>query len=74
MAGLAANDNGDELQRRRLEVRLDYGASAFGDRFTSTPEIGFGLTDTGREYSFGWRFGLARSGPASLELRLSARW
>ena len=73
LAGLAANDNGeDALQRRRLEVRLGYGLSAFGDRFTSTPELGFGLSDTGRDYSLGWRLGLAQGGPTSLELRLEA--
>ena len=45
LAGLAANDNGDggdELENRRLELRLGYGFSAFEDRFTSTPEFGLG--------------------------------
>ena len=35
--GLAANDNGggnDDLKSRRLELKLGYGLSAFGDRFT----------------------------------------
>ena len=36
-----------ELGRRRLEVRLGYGLSAFGDRFTSTPELGLGLSGRG---------------------------
>ena len=72
LAGLAANDDGDELQRRRLEVRLVYGLSAFGDRFTSTPELGLGLSDTGRDYSLGWRLGLARGGGTSLDLKLEA--
>ena len=73
LAGLAANDNGDDgLQRRRLEVRLGYGLSAFGDRFTATPELGFGLSDTGRDYSLGWRLGLAQSGANALELKLEA--
>ena len=71
LAGLAANDNGeDALERRRLEVRLGYGLSAFEDRFTSTPELGLGLSDTGRDYSLGWRLGLAESGSNALELRL----
>ena len=72
VAGLAANDNGDDLRRRRLEVKLGYGLSAFGDRFTSTPELGLGLSDTGRDYSLGWRLGLAQGGPTSLELKLEA--
>ena len=53
LAGLAANDNGDD--RRRLEARFGYGFAAFGDRFTSLPEIALGLSDTGRDYSLGWR-------------------
>lgn len=50
LAGLAANDpgsgfgagDGNELENRRLELRLGYGFAAFGDRFTSTPELGLG--------------------------------
>ena len=64
LEGLAANDNGaggnDELKSRRLELKFGYGLSAFGDRFTWTPEVGVGLSDTGRDYSLGWR--LVRGG------------
>ena len=74
LAGLAANDDGeddgaDDLRRRRLEIDFDYGLSAFGDRFTSTPQIGVGLSDAGRDYRLGWR--LTRDG-GSLELSLDA--
>ena len=64
LAGLAANDNGDEdeLQQRRLELRLGYGFSAFDDRFTSTPELGLGLWNGQREMSLGWRLNLVGSG------------
>ena len=56
-AGLVANDNGEsELAQRRFETRLGYGVPAFGNRFMSTPEIGFGLSDDWRDYSLGWRF------------------
>ncbi len=77
LAGLAANDNGagdggDELRRRRLDLRLGYGLSALGDRFTSTPELGLGLSNDSREYSLGWRLNLTRGGPVSLELGLAA--
>ena len=75
LAGLATNDNGDELQQQRLEARFGYGFAAFGDRFTSGPEIAGGLSDAGRDYSVGWR--LIRGGRASdgsaLELVLEAR-
>ena len=70
LADLAANDNGFEA--RRLEVKLGYGLPAFGERFTSTPELGFGLSPQSRDYRLGWRLGLARSGPASFELGLEA--
>ena len=78
LEGLAANDNGeggnDELKSRRLELKFGYGLSAFGDRFTWTPEIGVGLSDTGRDYSLGWR--LVRGGfggdGGSLELSFEA--
>ena len=58
LAGLAGNDNGDD--RRRLEARFGYGFAALGDRFTSLPEITLGLSDTGSDYSLGWR--LVRGG------------
>ena len=70
MAGLIANEDGDELSRRRFEARLGYGLAVFGDRFTATPELGLGLSNGQREMSAGWRLGLAKTGPASLELRL----
>ena len=70
MVGLAANDNGDG---RRLEVRLGYGLPAFAGRFTGTPEIGLGLSETHREYSLGWRLGLAKGDPGALELRLEGK-
>ena len=43
LAELAANDDDDELQNRRLELKLGYGFPVFSDRFTSTPEIELGL-------------------------------
>ena len=73
LAGLAATDNGgDDLGNRRLNVGIGYGFAAFGDRFTATPELGLGLSQGRREYSLGWRLGLAQTGPTALELRLQA--
>ena len=75
LTGLAANDNGDDLQRRRLEARFGYGFAAFGDRFTSSPEIAVGLSNAGRDYSLGWRLvrGLEPGGDVgSLELSFEA--
>ena len=73
LSGLAANDNGGgRLGNGRLEVRLGYGFAALEDRFTSTPELGFGLSRSHREYTAGWRLALAQGGPAALEFLLEA--
>ena len=42
-------------ERRALEAELGYGFGLFADRWTTTPELGFGLTDTGRKVTLGWR-------------------
>ncbi len=71
MAGLAANDNDNDVDvAHRLEVKLSYGLPAFGSRFIGTPEMGFGFSDTGRDYSLGWGLGLARQDRTSLDLSL----
>ena len=73
LADLAVNDNGeDELQHRQLDLRLGYGFSAFGDRFTSTPELGLGLSSGQQEMSLGWRLNLDGGGANSVGLRLEA--
>ena len=58
LTGLGAQpgvgDHGD-LRNRRLEARFGYGFPAWGGRFASVPEIGLGLSGTGREYILGWR-------------------
>ena len=74
LAGFAANDNGNDLQKRRLEARFGYGFAAFGDRFTSVPEVAMGLSSTGRDYSLGWRLvrGGRSLGGGSLELSVEA--
>ena len=66
---------GDGPQGHRLEVKLGYGFAAAGGRFASVPEVGFGLSDTIRDYSVGWRLFDAGSGAGSdsLELSVAAR-
>ena len=85
--GLAANDPGsasgagdseggnDDLMSRRLELRFGYGLPAFGGRFTWTPEAWVGLSDTGRDYSLGWRLvrGGSGEGGGSFEISFEAR-
>ena len=72
LEGLAANDDGNGLENRRLELKLGYGFGVFGDRFTATPEAGLGLSNGQREVRLGWRLGLEGSGPVSMELGLEA--
>ena len=76
LAGLAANDNGSgggELAQRRFETTLGYGLSAFGDRFTMTPEAGFGLSNAGSDYRLGWRLTRGGRHGGSFELSIEAR-
>ena len=72
LTGLAANSNsrGAALDNGRLQVRLGYGFAALANRYTITPEFGFSLSGTHREYSAGWR--MARDGPGVLDLLLEA--
>ena len=72
LEGLAANDDGNGLGNRRLDLKLGYGVGVFGDRFTATPEVGLGLSNGHREVSLGWRLGLARPGRVSMELGIEA--
>ena len=69
-AGLAANDTG--FDARRFEAKFGYGFGAFGDRFTLTPELGFGLSNASRDYGLGWRLNPSGGGGSSFELRLDA--
>ena len=74
LAGWSLNNPGNAPWQRRLEARFGYGFAAFGDRFTSTPEIAVGLSGAGRDYSLSWR--LARGGGlhgSALELAVEAR-
>ena len=72
LEGLAANDGGGDLQRRRLEATLGYGFPLFGDRFTGTPEVGVGLSNADRDYRVGWRLALARSDRVKFNVSLNA--
>ena len=54
LAGLGTEEDEGPLGRR-LDVRLGYGLGGFDDRWTVTPELGLGLSDTSRELRLGWR-------------------
>ena len=74
LAGLAANDdNGDTTASAgRLEAELGYGTAIFGGGFTGTPNLGFGLSDAGRDYRLGWRLTSARRADPAFEIGLDA--
>ena len=78
LAGLLTGDGDDGADttegnlQRRFDATLGYGVPMAAGRFVAVSGIGFGLTDAGREYSVGWRLGLARSGPMDLHLGLEA--
>ena len=75
LAGQPPNTPGNAPRQRRLEARFGYRFAAFGDRFTSTPEIAVGLSDARRDYSLGWRLARGGGGPvgSALELAVEAR-
>ena len=81
LAGLAANDNagpgagagGNGFKASsRLEAGIGYGIALFGGGFTGTPNVGFGLSETGRDYRLGWRLTSAVPGDPGFEVNLDA--
>ena len=58
---------------RGLQAEAGYGMPLFGDRFTGTPNLGFGLADGGaRDYRIGWRLTSAVEGDPGFEVNLDA--
>ena len=56
----------------RLEATVGYGMPVLGGRFTGTPELGLGLSESGRDWRLGWRLGLAGSGRGAFGLGVEA--
>ncbi len=63
---------GEFAAARGLQGELGYGLSVFGDRFTGTPNVGFGLSDSARDYRIGWRLTSAIEGDPGFEVNLDA--
>ena len=68
---LAANDEA-ATPSSRLDTELGYGLPVFGGGFTGTPNVGFGLSETARDYRLGWRLTPAASGGTGFEVSLDA--
>ena len=71
--GLAPTGAGDFEPESRLEGELGYGMALLGDRFTGTPNVGFGLSGAGaRDYRISWRFTSVVRGDPGFEVTLDA--
>ena len=68
--GDLAAEEGDALSARRLDARIGYGLGILDDRWTATPELGFGLSDRDRELRLGWRLTESVSTGFAFELGL----
>ncbi|MCY4551520.1 MAG: SwmB domain-containing protein [Defluviicoccus sp.] len=69
LAGLGADDGGG-LSARRLDARVGYGFGVLDERYTATPELGFGLAGAERELRLGWRLAERVSSGLAFELEL----
>ena len=77
LAGFAVNDDGNDAgsgfeASSRLTGELGYGLPAFGGGFTGTPNVGFGLSETGRDWRLGWRLTPERPSASGFEVTLDA--
>ncbi|MCY4489215.1 MAG: hypothetical protein OXF11_19150, partial [Deltaproteobacteria bacterium] len=70
-SGLAAE--GGTVPSSRLDAEVGYGMALFGERFTGTPYVGYGLSDTEREYRMGWRLSLGDGGGFEASLDAARR-
>ncbi|MCY4607869.1 MAG: hypothetical protein OXD40_04635 [bacterium] len=58
---------------KSLQGELGYGLSMFGDRFTGTPYVGFGLSDgDGLDFRLGWWLTSTLEGDPGFEVNLDA--
>ena len=69
-SGLAAKGEADPSSR--FDAEVGYGVTLFGDRFTDTPNVGFGMPKTARDNRIGWRLTSAVKGEPDFEVSLDA--
>ena len=70
--GSGAGAGGGFEAARGLRGELGYGVALSGNRFTGTPNLGFGLSDSTRDYRIGWRLTPAAPGGPGFEVNLDA--
>ena len=66
----APGAGGKAAASRRFEATIGYGLPLAGGRFAGTPELGLGLSDSGRELRLAWHVGPAAPGGPDLDFRL----
>ena len=71
LSGMGAGGGGGS--RGRLDVRAGYGFPMFGGRFTGTPHAGLGVSESVRDYRFGYRLDLVGGKKTQLGLGIEAR-
>ena len=69
-SGLVANDGA--ARSNRLDTEFGYGMALFGDRFTGTPNVGFGMSEMARDWRIGWRLTPAAPNVSGFEVSLDA--
>ena len=64
---------GGEFEAARgVQAEAGYGLALPGGRFTGMPNVGFGMSETAREYRMGWRLTAAASNVGGFEVSLDA--
>ncbi len=67
---LAGND--EAAPSNRLDTEFGYGLPVFGGGFTGTPNVGFGMSETARDYRIGWRLTPVAANAPGFEVNLDA--
>ena len=63
---------GEFEAKQRWQGEVGYGLALFGDRFTGTPNLGAGISETARDYRIGWRLTSAIPNDPGFEVNLDA--
>ena len=68
----ALSGNEDAAPSNRLDTEFGYGLPVLGGGFTGTPNVGFGMSETARDYRIGWRLTPAAANASGFEVNLDA--
>ena len=63
---------GEFEAEQRWEGEMGYGLALFGDRFTGTPNLGAGFSETARAWRAGWRLTSVVPNDPGFEVNLDA--